>query len=162
MTFGVLSFAAVDAGLLTGPQVPLVYAGAMAVEAVAALATGTAYDRVGGAVLYVLPLAVAPVAALVFSGSLGAVLLGVGLWGLATGVQDSTVKALVADLVPRAVLGRAYGVFAAAQGAAALAGGALAGALYRDHLGLLVAGVVGLQVVALGALVPAVRAGRAD
>jgi MFS family permease len=54
-----------------------------------------------------------------------------------TGVQDSTVKALVADLVPQRRLATAYGVFAAFQGIAALAGGTLAGGLYTEHRVLL-------------------------
>jgi MFS family permease len=157
MTFGVISFAFVDAGLVAPAVVPVVYAGAMAVEAVAALGTGLAYDRVGAGVLYPLPALVAAVPALVFAGDLAPVLLGVAVWGLATGVQDSTVKALVADLVPRRALATAYGVFAAAQGGAALLGGVLAGALYADHLGVLVAVIAVLQVASLATLVPAVR-----
>lgn len=157
MTFGVISYAFVDAGLVSLAVVPVVYAGAMAVEAVAALATGLAYDRIGARVLYPLPLLVAAVPALAFAPTLGAVLVGVVLWGLATGVQDSTVKALVADLVPHESLATAYGVFAAAQGGAALVGGVLAGALYADHLGVLVAVIGALQVLSLATLVPAVR-----
>ncbi len=162
MTFGVVSYAAVDHGLLTLAAVPLVYAGAMAVEAVAALTTGFAYDRVGGRVLYVLPLMVAVVPALVFTRSLALVLVGIALWGLATGVQDSTVKALVADLVPRGSLATAYGVFAAAQGVAVLVGGGLAGALYQDHLTVLIAIVAGAQVVSLVALTRTLRTASAD
>jgi MFS family permease len=160
MTFGVISYAAVANGLVDTAVVPVVYAGAMAVEALGALATGATYDRAGARVLYPLPLLVAAVPALVFADRLGPVLLGIALWALATGIQDSTVKALVADLVPRTVLGTSYGLFAAAQGLAALAGGALAGALYADHLGVLVAVVAGLQLLSLVTLVPAVRHAR--
>jgi MFS family permease len=157
MTFGVISYAAVANGLVRTAAVPVVYAAAMAVEALGALATGAAYDRAGARVLYPLPVLVAAVPALVFAHGLAPLLVGIALWALATGIQDSTVKALVADLVPRAVLGTAYGLFAAAQGLAALGGGALAGALYGDHLGVLVAVVAALQVLSLVTLVPAVR-----
>ena len=157
MTFGVMSFALVEADLLAPAVVPVVYAGAMAVEAVAALATGGAYDRVGAKVLYPLPLLVAAVPALVFAQTLGLVLVGVALWGVATGIQDSTVKALVADLVPPTSLATAYGVFAAAQGVAALAGGVLAGWLYADHLGVLVAVIGALQAASLVTLVSSTR-----
>lgn len=157
MTFGVMSFALVDAGLLAPAVVPVVYAGAMAVEAVAALATGGAYDRVGAKVLYPLPVLVAAVPALVFAQTLGLVLVGVALWGVATGIQDSTVKALVADLVPPTSLATAYGVFAAAQGVAALAGGVLAGWLYADHLGALVAVIGAVQAISLVTLVASTR-----
>ena len=149
MTFGVISFHLVDAGLVGAAVVPVVYAMAMGLEAVAALATGFAYDRVGHRVLLVLPLLIAVVPPLAFAGQVWPALLGVAVWGFATGIQDSTVKALVADLVPASGLATAYGAFAAFQGAAALGGGVLAGALYADHLGALVAIVVALQVLSL-------------
>ena len=78
------------------------------------------------------------------------------LWGSPTGIQDSTVKALVADLVPS---GRAtaYGVFAAVQGVGALAGGALAGALATTHPGVLAWCVAGLQAASLLLLVCSLR-----
>ncbi len=78
-----------------------------------------------------------------------AVLAGVVLWGAATGIQDSTVKAYVADLVPTRRRSTAYGVFAAVQGVGALAGGALAGALPTHHAGLLAGCLAGLQATSL-------------
>ncbi len=162
MTFGVISYAFVAEGLLSLALAPVVYAGAMAVEALGALATGLTYDRFGARVLYSLPPLVALVPALVFADRLAVVLLGVAAWGLATGVQDSTVKALVADLVPAGSLATAYGVFAAVQGVAALAGGALAGALHADHVGLLVTIVGTLQAASLALLVVTLRSRPAE
>lgn len=157
MTFGVISYHLVKADLVAVAAVPVVYAGAMAVEAVGALATGFAYDRWNATVLLCLPLLIAPLPLLTFSGGLGVVLGGIALWGLATGIQDSTVKALVADLVPQSRLATAYGVFAAFQGGAALAGGAVAGALYTHHLGLLAVLVGGAQALSLALLVTTLR-----
>lgn len=162
MTFGVLSYHLVVADLLPAASVPVVYAGAMAVEAVAALATGFAYDRWGARVLYALPFLVAAVPALAFAGRLWPVLLGIGSWGLATGVQDSTVKALVSDLVPGQQLATAYGWFASVQGVAALLGGAAAGALYASHLTVLVALVWALQVASLVLLAVTLRSRARD
>jgi MFS family permease len=71
-------------------------------------------------------------------------------------VQDSTVKALVADLVVRERRATAYGVFAAMQGAGALVGGIAAGALYSASVSWLVTAIVVTQVVALGILLPVV------
>ena len=152
MTFGVISFHLVQADLVTAALVPVVYAMAMGLEAVAALVTGFTYDRIGHRVLLVLPLLIALIPPLAFAGQVWPALAGVAVWGFATGIQDSTVKALVADLVPASGLATAYGVFAAFQGAAALGGGVLAGALYGDHLGLLVVLVGVLQVISLGLL----------
>ena len=82
------------------------------------------------------------------------------MWALATAVQDSTVKALVADLVPGERLATSYGVFATAQGLGALGGGALAGGLYEHHLGLLIAIIATLQAAALVTLVITVQTAR--
>lgn len=149
VTFGVIAFHLTRQQLVPDAVVPVVYAGAMAVEALAALVVGVVFDRVGGRVLYGLPLLVAAVPALVFDARLSWVLLGVALWGAATGLQDSTVKALVAALVPTDRRATAYGLFAAVQGGAALVGGTLAGALYERSLPALVAVVGVTQVVAL-------------
>jgi MFS family permease len=157
MTFGVISFHLVDAGLVSTAVVPLIYAAAMATEAVAALVTGFAYDRWGAAVLYTLPVTIVAVPALTLAHALTVVLAGVLLWGAVTGVQDSTVKALVADLVPQRRLATAYGVFAAFQGVAALAGGVLAGGLYTEHRTLLVVLVGLLQLCSAVLLVVALR-----
>src|SRR5699024_6579400 len=110
--------------LLSAALVPVAYAGAMLVEAVAALVTGFAFDSLGGRVLLVLPPIICLVPALSLSDSLGLALVGLALWAVATGVQDSTVKALVAELAPAGRTATAYGVFAAWQGGAAVAGGA--------------------------------------
>ncbi|MEZ5094821.1 MAG: MFS transporter [Nocardioides sp.] len=149
MTFGVISFHLVAAGLVSTAVVPVVYAGAMAIEALSALGTGLLYDRWGPRTLLALPVGVAAVPALALAPELGPALVGIGLWGAATGVMDSTVKALVADVVPAARLATAYGVFAAFQGVAALAGGALAGWLYAGGRTDLVVVVGAAQVVAL-------------
>jgi MFS family permease len=157
VTFGVISFHLVTADLVSTAAVPLVYAAAMAAEAVAALVTGWAHDRFGARGLLVLPVLVAAVPALVFSDALGVVLAGVLVWGAATGLQDSTVKALVAQLVPRDRRATGYGLFAAVQGVAAVGGGALAGSLYTHSVPALVAVVAVLQVAALVLLVVTLR-----
>lgn len=160
MTYGVISFHFIDAGLVDVAWIPVVYAGAMAVVAVGALATGFAYDRWRSRVLYLLPVFVALAVALVFTDNLALVLVGVGFWAAATGVQDSTVKALVADLVPRSRLATAYGVFAAVQGGSALVGAGVAGGLYEHHLRELVVALVAAQLLGAALLVRVLRAPR--
>ena len=160
VTFGVISYHLTTDKLLPVAGVPVVYAAAMAVAALAALATGFSYDRLGARVLYLLPVLVTAVPALAFSQSVALAVTGVLVWGAAVGLQDSTVKALVADLVPRPQRATAYGVFAAIQGGAAVLGGGAAGYLYTRSVPLLVAVVAATQAVALVLLVLTLR-GRA-
>jgi MFS family permease len=160
MTFGIISFHLVDAGLVRTAVVPVVYAAAMASAAVAALVTGFAYDRWDARVLLTLPFLVATVPALALAGTFWVALVGVLVWGAAVGVQESTVKALVADLVPSTRLATAYGVFAAFEGAAALAGGGLAGWLYGGSRADLVVVVAVCQVLSFALLVAVFRSRR--
>jgi MFS family permease len=161
VTFGLIGYHLATDDLVPTAGVPLVYAVAMAAEAVAALLTGFAYDRWHGRVLICLPVLVTIVPALVFTGRLWVVVLGVIAWGAAAGVQDSTVKALVADLVPAARRATAYGVFAAIQGAAAVLGGALVGALYSRSLLAIVGAIAATQLIAAVLLALSLRPERA-
>ncbi|GIE75592.1 major facilitator superfamily protein [Actinoplanes philippinensis] len=157
VTFGLLSYHASRTGQIPVALVPVLYAGAMAAGAVSALASGHLYDRWGARVLYALPALAAATPALALSGSAPAIVTGTLLWGAAVGVQDSTVKALVADLVPAPRRATAYGVFAAVQGVAALAGGLLAGALYEHSLTLLAVVLAAAQLVSVVLLAVTLR-----
>jgi MFS family permease len=157
VTFGVISYHLAVENLVPVATVPIIYAGAMLAEAVAALVVGWLYDRVSTRVLYAVPVLVALVPALALSGSLTAVLVGVAVWGFAFGLQDSSVKALVAEIVEPARLATAYGVFAAIQGITAVGGGALVGWLYGTSLTALVVVIAVVQVVALVLLVVTFR-----
>jgi MFS family permease len=153
VTYGLIGYHLVRDHLVGAAAVPLLYAAAMAAAAVAALVTGFVYDRSGPGILLVLPVLVAAVPMLAFGTGLVAIVSGILLWGAATGVQDSTVKALVADLVPRHRRATAYGLFAAVQGAGALAGGVAAGAFYQQSRIALIMAVAVSQAVALLVLV---------
>lgn len=157
VAFGVISFHLTTATAVPVAVIPLLYAGAMGAAALGALASGVIYDRAGGAVLLALPFLIAAVPVLALAPSAGLVLAGILIWGTATGIRDSTVKALIADLVPELRQGTAYGVFAAFEGAGALAGGALYGALYGEARPLLIWSVGVLQVVAVALLLLALR-----
>ncbi|MEV6329944.1 MFS transporter [Streptomyces sp. NPDC051909] len=155
-TFGVLSYHLVERQLLSAAWVPVLYAAAMAVDAVAALATGWLYDRHGPRVLIALPVLTTGVVALAFTDTVGVAVAGSLLWGAAMGIQESTLRATVADLVPSGRRATAYGLFAGVVGAASLAGGALVGGLYGSSIPALITVVVAIQLLAL-VLLAAVR-----
>lgn len=157
VTFGLIGYHLTVSGLTPATLVPVVYAGAMLVEAACALVVGRLYDRAGPRVLFPVPVLVALVPGLALSQRLWTVMAGVLIWGLAYGVQDSTVKALVADIVDAPRRATAYGVFAAVQGLAAVGGGVLAGWLYERSLWSLVAVVAAVQLAALVLLARALR-----
>lgn len=155
-TFGVLSFHQVSTGIVPVAVVPVIYAAAMAADAVAALITGWAYDRIGATVLGALPVLASLVPVLAFSGRIVPVVAGAMVWGAAVGIQESTLRAVVADLIEPARRATAYGVYAAVIGTAAAAGGALTGLLYSHSVNLLIGVVIAVQLAAM-AVLPLVR-----
>lgn len=159
-TFGLLSFHMFTHGLLRAAAVPVVYAATMGAGALASLASGWTYDRFGANTLAALPILSALVAVFGFSGNVPVVIVGALLWGAAVGIQESTLRAVVADLVASPRRASAYGVFAAGLGAASAVGGALIGWLYDISVGTLVVVVVAIQLVALASMF-AIRLPRA-
>lgn len=159
-TFGVLSFHMVTRGILSTVTVPLVYAAAMGADALAALASGWAYDRVGAKTLAALPILSALVPAVAFSNHVWLVVAGALLWGGAVGIQESTLRAVVADLVAPPRRATAYGLFAAGLGAATAAGGALTGWLYDTSIPALVTTVAAIQLAAIALAIAAIAGNR--
>lgn len=156
-TFGVVSFHLVEADLVAVAVVPLVYAGAQLVDAAAALLTGWGYDRIGPGVLVALPVTAAVMPVLAFTSTAWVAVAGALLWGVVLGIQESTLRAMVADLVRPGRRATAYGVFGAVVGSAAALGGALAGALYDVSIPALVTVTVAVQAAALLVLLATLR-----
>lgn len=157
VTFGLIGYHLSVRELVPAALVPVVYAAAMAVDAVAAATTGLAYDRWGLPVIAVLPVLAVAVPLLGFADTRGLVVAGALVWGAAVGVQESTMRAAVADLVPAGRRATAYGVFAAVTGVAWAAGGAAIGGLYQvSHLAV-VAFCVVAQAIAMILLPRSIR-----
>ncbi|MFC6704551.1 MFS transporter [Flexivirga alba] len=155
-TFAVLAFHLQVRHVVPTYQIPIIYAVAMGVDALAALASGWMYDRVGLRGLVVLPLLAAAVPALSFSTNVALVWTGAVVWGAAMGVHESTMKAAVADIVPASRRGSGYGIFAAVYGVAWLVGSAAIGALYDVSVTAIIVFTSVAQAVALVAFVPLV------
>lgn len=114
--------------------IPLLYSGAMAVDAAAALVFGKLYDRFGAKALLGLFIAELFTAPMVFLGPSWAVIFGMALWGVSVGTQESILKAAIGDRVPREKRARAFGLFNTAFGFFWFAGSAAIGFLY-DRFG---------------------------
>ncbi|RZU75548.1 MFS transporter [Micromonospora kangleipakensis] len=156
-TFGVLSFHLATRHVVPLAVVPVVYAGAMGIDAFAALASGWLYDRAGFRVLVAVPVLTALIPLAAFTTTVATAVAGVLAWGAVLGIQESTMRAAIADIVPAARRGTAYGIFAAGLGAATLVGGLLTGALYDYSITAVIVTVAGIQAVALALFLAAVR-----
>ncbi|MBD3883694.1 MFS transporter [Phormidium tenue FACHB-886] len=128
--------------------IPLFYAVAMAVDAIAALILGRLFDRHGITVLVGTFLLSALFAPLAFLGNASLALLGMVLWGIGMGAQESIVKAAIATMVPADRRGSAFGIFYLCYGLAWFLGSALMGMLYDRSLLTLIGFSITAQFIA--------------
>ncbi|MFQ5688882.1 MAG: MFS transporter [Gemmatimonadota bacterium] len=140
--------------------IPVIYAIAMAVDGIGAPFLGKVFDRVGLAVLFVGPVGFAASAPLMLLSGPAAAVVGVALWGLAIGTEQSVARAAVAELVPMARRGAGFGLFHAVIGVSWFVGSALMGWLYAHSVGGAVLASVGFQLAAAIALAGAAAASR--
>jgi len=151
--FALVAFRFGADAVVTPASIPLLFALAMGVDAGAAYLVGHLYDRYGLRVLAALPVLTLPTAPLLFL-SHGIVLLAVGaaVWGAALGLQESLMRAAVADLTPPERRGTAYGVFDTAFGTAWMLGSLAMGGLFEIGPAYLVAFSLLLELASLALL----------
>ncbi|HTJ61979.1 MAG TPA: MFS transporter [Candidatus Saccharimonadales bacterium] len=152
--FSLISYHITVQRLLSEPLVPLFFAIATGVSAIAALLAGLAFDRVGLASVLFVPVVTAITPFLVFASSPLALGAGLVLWGIVLGAQESTVRAAVAHLVAPGSRATAYGIFNTAYGVAWFIGSAALGVAYDRSIPAVIAISVGTQVLALAAAIP--------
>lgn len=134
--------------------IPLLYAVAMGVDAFFALLIGRTYDRIGMKSFLLIPL-LTPLILFSFSNSWA--ITGVVVWGAVMGMQETIMRAGIADLVHPEKRSTAYGIFNTAYGLAWLAGSVSIGFLYEISLTYLTAFVVLVEFVAFLLLLLLVR-----
>ena len=136
--------------LVSTGSLPLLYAGAMLVDAVASLFFGMMYDKNGVKALVWSTVISAPFAVFVFAfDSVPMLLIGVALWGVGMGAQESILKAAVTSMVPKASRATGYGVFECSFGAFWFLGSWLMGVLYDVSIPAMIAVSVIAQLAAI-------------
>jgi MFS family permease len=110
--------------------IPVFYATAMGVDALAALVLGSLFDRKGVVVLVSATFFAAFFAPLVFLAGSYLAFAGMALWGLGMGAQESIMRAVIAEMIPANRRASAYGIFNAAFGLFWFLGSLVMGLLY--------------------------------
>ena len=133
--------------------IPLFYAIAMGVDAIAALFFGYLFDRKGISILVIASLFSMLFAPLVFLGNFSVAIIGVALWGIGMGAQESIMRAAIAEMVPVNRRGTGYGIFNTGYGIFWFLGSALMGILYDISLISLIAFSVVAQLASIPLLI---------
>ncbi len=136
--------------LVNTGTLPLLYAGAMLVDAVAALIFGMMYDKNGVKALVWSTVISSPFAVFVFAfNSVPMLLVGIALWGVGMGAQESILKAAVTSMVPKTSRATGYGIFECSFGAFWFLGSWLMGVLYDASIPAMIAVSVAAQLAAI-------------
>lgn len=144
--------------ILTDAQIPLFYALAMGVDAIAALVIGKAYDifktrrnneKAGLVTLIAIPVFSLFIPVLVFSTKFSFVLGGVIIWGVVMGCHETIMRSAIADTTALKKRGTGYGIFNTAYGLAIFIGSALVGLLYEHSIPAIIIISVVIEIAAI-------------
>lgn len=135
--------------IISPDLVPVFYSAATVTGAIASLILGKLLDKFGLPVVLLAFFIGALFAPCVFLGGFSLALLGMILWGLGMGAQDSLLKATLSGVVPPDKRSTAFGVFDTAYGIAWFAGSATMGLLYDKSIAALIVFSVAIQLAAL-------------
>ncbi|MBP7059376.1 MAG: MFS transporter [Lachnospiraceae bacterium] len=129
--FTLITLHAARVGAFPEQTLSLLYAAAMAVDAFAALLFGWLFDKIGIKSLIFSTLCSTFFAAFIFMSS-NPWMIGIGivLWGIGMGAQESIMKAAVSSIIPKSIRSTGFGIFETGFGIAWFLGSWLLGALY--------------------------------
>ncbi len=128
--FALIAYHFDKAQIMPAAWIPIVYAIAMAVDGLGALALGSLFDRIGIRTMILATIASAISAPLVFLGNFPMAVIGMACWGVGTGAQDSVMRATISRLAPQQRRATAFGIMNAVYGVAWFLGSVLLGVLY--------------------------------
>jgi len=129
--------------------IPIFYAVAMGIDALAALIFGHLFDKIGMRALVIAVIFSAFFAPMVFWGGFSMALLGMALWGVGMGAQESIMRAAVAGMSSVEMRGSAYGVFSTIYGFSWFVGSFSMGIIYDFSITLMVMFSFLAQIIAV-------------
>jgi MFS family permease len=147
--FQLISYHFKTLSVVSDVLIPVLFALAMGVDALVALLIGRLYDSIGLLSLMAVPLLALPISALTFSRGYHAVVVGVLLWGAVMGIQETIMRAAIADMISPGRRGVAYGIFNTVYGLSWFLGSTIMGLLYGVSIAQVILFSIALQVVSV-------------
>lgn len=135
--------------IVSAAMIPIFYAVAMGVDAISALIFGKLFDKIGISVMVVVALISALFAPFTFLGGFYMAFLGMTLWGVSMGAQESIMRSSVAVMSSSERRGSAYGVFNTIYGVSWFLGSFFMGILYDFSITYLVIFSVMIQLFSI-------------
>jgi predicted MFS family arabinose efflux permease len=157
-SFILLAFHFKSVNVLSDAQIPLYYAIAMGIDALAALSIGKLYDvaknrshnrNAGLNLLIIIPLMSLLMPIFAFSQNHIFVIVGVLCWGIVMGIHETIMRSAIADITSLVKRGTGYGIFNTTYGLAVFIGSALLGLLYDFSIPFVITAIIFIEAVAL-------------
>mgnify|MGYP000586759017 CR=1 FL=1 len=133
--------------IMSDTFIPMIYALAMISDAIAALILGKLFDKIGLKSLIIAIALSFLFAPMVFLGNVTWIVIGMILWGIGMGAQESILRAVIANIVPQNKRGTAFGTFNALFGISWFIGSAFIGYMYDFSLTILIIFSVATQIL---------------
>lgn len=159
INFGIIGYHLKVQSLVSDKLIPILYAGAMAIDALVAIIIGKAYDKLkiktekktgGILILILLPILTIFLPFFTLSNSLSLIIVGMVIMGIILGAHETIMRSAIADLTPFHKRGIGFGVFNAFYGLALFGGSALMGYLYDlSRIDLIIAVTAVSQIFAI-------------
>lgn len=172
VNFSIIGYHLKANNLMSDGNITLLYSGAMAVDAVAALLVGKAYDhmkkktgiKTGGlSVLMAIPFITLLLPFLTMGGSIILIMIGMVIFGVVMGTHETIMRSAVADITPFYKRGTSFGVFNTGYGLALLIGSALMGWLYDlSQVGIIIAFTCVAEAIAVFLYIKMIRTVKRD
>src|SRR6184192_989696 len=147
--FSLIAFHFQKAASVPPQDIPLFYAVAMGAGALSNLLFGRLFDRIGFPIVFIAFFIGVLFAPLVFLGGFWLALIGMAVWGVGMGAQNSLLKAILTYLMPITKRSTGFGLFYTCYGIAWFIGSAAMGFLYDRSIESVVVLSVVLQLAAL-------------
>lgn len=134
--------------------IPIFYAGAMGVDAIAAILLGKLFDKYGIKIVIISTLISLFFAPLLFlSNFLAIIIIGIICWGIGMAAQESIIRSVLSSILPPDKKGTGFGIFYAIFGFAWFVGSFFMGWLYDISITLLVIFSVLMQFLSIPVLI---------
>ncbi len=135
--------------ILSDKYIPLIFALAMGIDAVSALIAGKFYDKYKTNVLMIMPVFSLPVTFCILSGNSILAIIGIIFWGITVALEESIMRAFIADIISVEKRAFSYGIFNTVTGLIKFARAVIMGYLIDiNAIPYLILGSILLQMVA--------------
>jgi MFS family permease len=155
--FALIAYHFQKVGIVSAAMIPIFYALAMGTDGISALIFGKLFDKVGLSIMIVVALISSLFAPLVFLGGFYMAFMGMVIWGVSMGAQESIMRSSVAVMSTVKRRGSAYGVFQTIYGVSWFAGSLFMGALYDFSVTYLVVFSVLIQLISIPVFISMLR-----